>query len=168
MAAVFLSAVQQARIRARLNRRESSGRVCFSNRRTKVISFAIASDMEPEPASSEHATTTMSNVGFLSMGTPISSGSFGSMGIFDFSLEKLQEADKIMLGSFLTNPGGIAVRPLNFGRSMPQQADMNRQLVDICEKELHLALQYVKRCPVMEELPINDQVALVKCGESRF
>lgn len=60
----------------------------------------------------------------------------------------------------------VQVRPLDFGQAhLLLQPETNRQLVEICEKELYLAIQYVKRCPFIGELPLDDQVALIKCGK---
>lgn len=158
-------------MRAKENRHKNSAGSHSSNHGTN--SASSTNDMEPEPSTGSFgfptvSTTTTPSGGIPSLGTPMSNVSLNAVGNFEFSLGRLQEADGIMLGNFLTNPQDIQVRPLDFGHSMLQQPDTNRQLVDICEKELHLAVQYVKRCPFIGELPIDDQVALVKCGEFIF
>ncbi|XP_055352848.1 retinoic acid receptor RXR-alpha-B-like isoform X2 [Paramacrobiotus metropolitanus] len=148
-------AVQEERLRAKENRHKSGG---HSN--TLNSSTASSADMEPESSSQG------GSYGFAAVSTTTATPNpaFNSAATVEFSLSRLQEADAMMLGAFLAGPGEVHVRPLDFGHGMLQQPDTNRQLVDICEKELHLAVMYVKRCPVVTELSLDDQVALIKCG----
>ena len=53
---------------------------------------------------------------------------------------------------------------MEFGHGMLSPPHMNRQLADVCEKELYLAIQYIAKCPLIGEMSLEDQVALVKCG----
>ncbi|OQV18795.1 putative Retinoic acid receptor RXR-alpha [Hypsibius exemplaris] len=186
-------AVQEERMRAKENRHNKAGgnasAASLSNSNSNLESMeAEPSSVGPAGGGGggfgygQVSTTTSagSSASALLSGNMGSGGMMGSsvgggggfngaasaaalMGNFEFSLSRLQDADSVMLGSFLTAPHEVQVRPLDFGHLL-QQPETNRQLVDICEKELHLAIQYVKRCPFIGELPLDDQVALIKCG----
>ncbi|GAV00597.1 Ultraspiracle RXR [Ramazzottius varieornatus] len=163
---VVLSAVQEERMRAKENRhKHGAGTVSRSN-------SSNGGEMEAESSTGasssqfgyQQVSTTTHASGSV---TPalVSPGFPGiNIGNFEFSLTRLKEADSVMLGPFLTNPHEMQVRPLEFGHGMLSQPDINRQLVEICEKELYLAIQYIRRCPLIGEMPLEDQVALVKCG----
>ncbi|XP_055354116.1 LOW QUALITY PROTEIN: retinoic acid receptor RXR-alpha-B-like [Paramacrobiotus metropolitanus] len=116
------------------------------------MSSTASNDSESERATS--ATPTVN---------PWSSSSASGA---DFSVDKLLAADSIMLGSFLHEQEGAQVRPLDLAllTATLHQPEANRQLVEVCERELHQAAQYARMCPLIGEMPLSDQVALIKCG----
>ncbi|GAV00627.1 RXR_LBD [Ramazzottius varieornatus] len=144
----------QGRIRARETRYSKRGTFDHSHEGAMDIdsSFAASSHSAPHAF---HQAASLSNA----PGSPIPNNAF-----LEFSLAKLQEADSVLLGPFLTNPNETKVRVLKCGPEKHSQPEIDRQLVENCEKDLYLAIRYIRGCPLIADMPLSDQVALVKCG----
>ena len=91
-----------------------------------------------------------------------------------FCMKQLQEADRMFIGNVFPPIQELQTVPIagfsgmtGGGGSSDMMALLDvsgRALVNTCEKELLLTAQYIRNCPGMWELSMDDQLALVKCG----
>ncbi|OWA51687.1 Retinoic acid receptor RXR-gamma [Hypsibius exemplaris] len=88
-----------------------------------------------------------------------------------FCLRKLLVADSIFIGRVIPSVQELQTVPMAFVAAGEGTGSMSalmdasgRELVNTCEQELQLAARYIRSCPCMEELSMDDQLALVKCG----
>ncbi|XP_055330197.1 retinoic acid receptor RXR-like [Paramacrobiotus metropolitanus] len=74
----------------------------------------------------------------------------------DFDMGQLMYADSLLRGMISGDQQALSL----FDGSMLDHAD----ILELCWKEIHVALMYVKSCPVFGLLDVGDQLALIKCA----